>query len=265
MGDASGLPGTEGSARVHGILRRLGHRISFAFPPSGISTIWPPNAIVLAAVLLETPGVWWVYLLAVLPTHLHVVTSFQEGVPLAVMLSQFTTNAVHIIVGAAAVRAVAGAPPRFDSLRGMAAFILLAAIGAGAIACAVAVALFQLHRMDHGSLARVATAANSFAVLTITPHQPLDRRGSRRPDLGGRQSRPWPHAPRRASHARIQGPTSRITCGRRPSGESRCRHRARVFVMRHQRRSSIARVTTAFTSAVVRFARANRFPLAHRS
>ena len=144
MGDASGLPGTEGPARVYGILRRLGHRNLVR-----LSALWYLHDLAAqrdraGALLLETPGVWWVYLLAALPTHLHVVTSFQEGVPLAVMLSQFTTNAVHIIVGAAAVRAVSGAPPRFDSLRGMAAFILLAAIGAGAIACAVAVALFQL-------------------------------------------------------------------------------------------------------------------------
>ena len=100
--------------------------ISFGFPPSGISTIWPPSAILLAALLLEAPRVWWVYLLAALPTHLLVVAQFQDTVPFAVKLSQFIGNAVQVILGAAAVRAAAGGPPRFDSLRGMTEFILLA-------------------------------------------------------------------------------------------------------------------------------------------
>ena len=105
--------------------------ITFKLPRAGIggiSTIWPPNAIVLAALLLAPPRVWWVYLLALLPTHLHVVATFQGAVPLAVMFSQFSGNMLQAVLGAAAVRAVVGAPPRLDSLRGMASFVLLAAV-----------------------------------------------------------------------------------------------------------------------------------------
>jgi signal transduction histidine kinase len=145
--------------------------ISFGFPPAGISTIWPPNAIVLAALLLEPPRVWWVYALAALPTHLHVAATFQPGVTLPVMLSQFTGNAVHILVAAAAVRATAGAPPRFDSLRGTAAFVLFAAIAATAIAAVVAVGLFLLIGWvtDFWLAWRQRFFSNGFAVLTITP------------------------------------------------------------------------------------------------
>jgi signal transduction histidine kinase len=145
--------------------------ISLGFPPSGISTIWPPNAVVLAALLLEPPHVWWIYLLAALPTHLSVVMSFQPGVTPAVMLAQFAGNAVHILGAAAAVRAVAGAPPRFDSLRGMSAFVMLAAIAATAVACAVAVALFRLigWTPEFWLAWRQRFFSNGFAVLAITP------------------------------------------------------------------------------------------------
>jgi signal transduction histidine kinase len=145
--------------------------ISVGFPPIGISTIWPPNAVVLAALLLEPPRVWWVYLAAALPMHLHAATSFQPGVTLPVALCQFAGNAVHIVVGAAAVRFAVGAPPRFDSLRGMAAFVLLAGIAATAIACTVSVTLFRLTgwATEFWVPWRQRFFSNGFAVLTITP------------------------------------------------------------------------------------------------
>ena len=118
--------------------------ITFSLPPAGIATIWPPNAIVLAALLLAPPRVWWVYLLPLLPTHLHVVVNFQGAVPLPVMLSQYGANVIQVVLGAAAVQFVVGARPRFDSLRGMSAFVLLAAMLVPALACVVAVSLFLL-------------------------------------------------------------------------------------------------------------------------
>ena len=47
------------------------------FPPTGIATIWPPTAILLAALLLTPRRIWWMYLLAAVPTHLHLVANFQ--------------------------------------------------------------------------------------------------------------------------------------------------------------------------------------------
>src|SRR2546430_3955938 len=40
------------------------------FPGSPLSVIWPPNAILLAALLLVPTRRWWMVLLAVLPAHL---------------------------------------------------------------------------------------------------------------------------------------------------------------------------------------------------
>ncbi len=145
--------------------------VSFGFPPAGISTIWPPNAILLAALFLEPPRVWWVYTLAALPTHFLVVGGFQPNVTPVVMLCQFSGNAVHVLVAAAAVRAVAGVPPRFDSLRGMASFVLLAAVAATALAAFVAVGLFVVIGWvtDFWLAWRQRFFSNGFAVLTITP------------------------------------------------------------------------------------------------
>ena len=84
--------------------------IALTFPPIGISSIWPPNAILLAALLLAPVRTWWVYLLALLPTHLHLVTVFQPGVPMPTMLSQFAGNGAQAVVAAIAVRRVVGRP-----------------------------------------------------------------------------------------------------------------------------------------------------------
>ena len=164
--------------------------VSLGFPPAGISTIWPPNAVVLAALLLEPPRRWWIYLVAALPAHLLVVGYFQPRVTLPVTLAQFAGNVVHVLVGAAAVRAVAGAPPRFDSLRGMAAFVGFAAIAATAIAGVVAIGLFLLLGwVTDASLAlRQRFFSNGFAVLTITPLILVAIAGEL---VGSRQPRNW--------------------------------------------------------------------------
>ena len=73
------------------------------FPPSGIATIWPPTAILLAALLLTPRRIWWMYLLAAVPTHLHLVANFQPEVPPVVMLLRSAANAFHAVLAALAV------------------------------------------------------------------------------------------------------------------------------------------------------------------
>src|SRR6516225_4640933 len=66
--------------------------LQFNFPPSGITVIWPSTAILLSALLLTPPRYWWMYLLAVVPAHLHLVINFQNPKPPLVVA--FMTNAI---------------------------------------------------------------------------------------------------------------------------------------------------------------------------
>jgi len=164
--------------------------ILLGFPPSGIAAIWPSTAILLAVLLLTPPRLWWAYLVAVVPTHLHLVANFQQpSVPLVVMLCQVASNATQAVLGALAVRHVVGAPPRFDSLRNMATFILLAAFGATAVACALAVTLFLLTgwATDFWLAWRQRVLANVFATITIAPLILLTVAGQVVPARRGRQ------------------------------------------------------------------------------
>jgi PAS domain S-box-containing protein len=153
--------------------------ILFAFPPSGIATIWPSTAVLLAALLLTPPRYWWLYLLAVVPAHLHLTGTFQSltanfrspAVPLLVTLIQVGSNDVLAVLAALAVRFVIGAPPRFDNLRDMVAFVLLAGIAATVLACVLAASLFVLTgwTTDFWLAFRQRVLTNIFAVVTIPP------------------------------------------------------------------------------------------------
>src|SRR5439155_64194 len=52
----------------------LGSQIGFLLTPAStpIATFWPPNAMLLGALLLTPARSWWVLVLAVFPTHLFV-------------------------------------------------------------------------------------------------------------------------------------------------------------------------------------------------
>src|SRR6266568_7980361 len=50
----------------------IGCKIGFAltFHPHPVSVLWPPNSVLVAALLLTPPRVWWFVLLAAFPAHL---------------------------------------------------------------------------------------------------------------------------------------------------------------------------------------------------
>jgi len=100
--------------------------LALRLPPSTPSVLWPPNAILTAALLL-TPTRWWpLCLAAALPAHLAV--QLQTDWPVALVLSLFLTNCTEALVGAGAVRTFIGRPLRLDTLGGLAAFFIAVVI-----------------------------------------------------------------------------------------------------------------------------------------
>lgn len=114
------------------------------FPSSGISTIWLATPVLLAALLVVPRQTWWMYLLALLPTHLHLVSTFQGPVPFHVMVIQFDGNCAHALLAAVVLHPMLGAPPRLAGLRSMSAFILVASVGVPALVSAAVAVLFWL-------------------------------------------------------------------------------------------------------------------------
>jgi len=100
--------------------------IILRIPPATPSVMWPPNAILMATLLLAPPRRWGIYLLAALPAHLAVELGLGWS-PLLV-LALFATNCSEALIAAIVVRRFSDAPGRFDTLPRVVVFILGAAI-----------------------------------------------------------------------------------------------------------------------------------------
>ena len=107
----------------------VGARVGFAFTihPSPVSTLWPPNSILLAALLLTPPRLWTVMLLAAFPAHLAI--QLANGIPLTMILLWFVSNCSQALIGAACVRRLTGGSMRFDDSRHVGAFVLGSIVG----------------------------------------------------------------------------------------------------------------------------------------
>jgi len=162
---------TVGSAVMVGIAYYLGTRIGFALTPPGQpnSTFWPPNAILLAAFLLAPRGMWWTFLLAVLPAHL--LAQLQIGVPLATAAAWFITNTSEALIGALCITQLAPKNRVFESVRGVFLFVVFGVLFAPLItsfldAAAVVITGWGRH---YWPLETERFWTNALAELTIVP------------------------------------------------------------------------------------------------
>src|SRR5262249_11748171 len=133
-----------------------------------VSLMWPPNAILLAALLLSPVRYWQTILLAVLPAHL--AAEWGSGVPLLMTLSWYLTNALEAVIGAATTSYFAGKPFSFDRLQCVYVFFLCAVLLAPLTSSFVDAALVQLNHWRQDSyweVWRIRSCSNIFASATF--------------------------------------------------------------------------------------------------
>jgi integral membrane sensor domain MASE1 len=112
------------------------------FPNSHLSLIWPPTAILLAALLMSPPRRWWLYLIAVIPVHVGV--QIPDGVPAWGIISQLLGNFSQAVLAAFSVRYFNKGAPPFDSFRAVVIFMLGAVIFAPVVVSSIAAYLYVL-------------------------------------------------------------------------------------------------------------------------
>jgi PAS domain S-box-containing protein len=113
--------------------------IALRFEQGGI---WLPHGILIAALLAAPVRRWWLYALALLPLHLHLVATVAGSVPPSIALVQFGADVGVAVVAAAVLRRAIGARARLDSLSRMGAFMVVAAFLAPCVGSALAVGAF---------------------------------------------------------------------------------------------------------------------------
>lgn len=127
----------------------LGAKIGLAltFQPHPVSVMWPPNTILMAALLLNPARSWWLLLACALPAHL--AAEFQSGVPITMVLCWFVSNSCEALLGAAGTRFLLGPSRRFDRLRGIGLLLLCGAFVAPFLVSFLDAGFVSLNRFGH--------------------------------------------------------------------------------------------------------------------
>jgi PAS domain S-box-containing protein len=150
----------------------VGAMVGFAltFQPVPISILWPPNAILLGALLSVPSRNWWLVLIAALPAHLFI--TLENGVPIGMVLCWFISNSCQALFGAFSVRRILGQRIRFYCFQDVAVFIVFCAFLAPFLSSFLDVAFVKLFGWGSGpywELWRLRFFSNVVAVLIIVP------------------------------------------------------------------------------------------------
>src|SRR5215471_17125868 len=150
----------------------LGCKIGFAltFQPHPVSVLWPPNSIVVAALLLTPLRLWWFVLLAAFPAHL--AAQLQSDVPPLMIVCWFISNASEALIGAGLTRYAIGGPLRFTSLRKIGIFCLCVVFIGPFLSSFLDAAFVIWNHWGHDGyweLIRMRLSSNAVSALIILP------------------------------------------------------------------------------------------------
>ena len=89
--------------------------IALTLESTSVSTLWPPDAILLAGLVLTPVRSWVAVCAATFVAHLAV--QLEGGIPLAMILGRYVSTSAGALVGAAAFRRLHTGEPRLDRHR----------------------------------------------------------------------------------------------------------------------------------------------------
>lgn len=149
----------------------VGAQIGFAltFQPYPVSTLWPPNSILFAALLLSPVRSWWILLLAAFPAH--ILVQLNVKVPVTMILSWFVSNCSEALIGASVLRYMLKTEVRFDNTQHVGTFIFVALLGPflSSFLDSGFVVLNQFGDTPYWAVFRMRFFSNVLASLTLVP------------------------------------------------------------------------------------------------
>jgi PAS domain S-box-containing protein len=150
----------------------LGAKIGFAltFHPYPVSVLWPPNSILVAALLLTPPRMWWFVLGAAFPAHC--ATQLQSHVPPLMILCWFVSNSSEAVIGAGLTRYLVRGPIQFTSLRNAGIFCLCVVFAGPFLSSFLDAAFVRWNAWGQGTywdLIRIRFFSNALAALIVAP------------------------------------------------------------------------------------------------
>ncbi len=149
----------------------VGTRVGLLLTPSGlaVSALWPPNAMLLAAMLLSPRRYWPWYVLAILPVHLAVQVS--HGIPVTTSIGWFVTNTSEAVLGAFWLRRLRTARELFHTFVGVLLFLAIAVTCATGLTSFLDAAVVVMTGAGQGywEVWRHRFMSNSLATLSLVP------------------------------------------------------------------------------------------------
>lgn len=149
----------------------VGAKIGFAltFQPHPVSTLWPPNSILFATLLLTPRRMWWFYLLAAFPAHL--LVQINQDIPATMILCWFVSNCSEALIGASVLRYLTRSEVRFDNTHHVWVFILASLLGPflSSFLDAAFVELNRFGNSPYWAVFRMRFFSNVLASLTLVP------------------------------------------------------------------------------------------------
>ena len=149
----------------------LGTHVGLLLTPSdlAVSLMWPPNALLMASLLLAPVRHWPWYIVAVLPVHL--LTQLWHGIPLLTSIGWFVTNTSEAVLGAYLLRRLRSPRELFQTFGGVLIFLAVGVAGTIALTSFLDAAVVVGTGMGQGywHLWSHRFASNSLAMLTLIP------------------------------------------------------------------------------------------------
>jgi signal transduction histidine kinase/integral membrane sensor domain MASE1 len=137
-------------------------------PATTPSVLWPPNAILTAALILTPPRLWPIYLLSAFPAHM--VLEFGQNWQAPLVLALFLTNCSEALIGAIGLRLFSDAPDRFDRVPRVAVFMVVVVIAAPVLSSFPDAAIVSIyHAEPYWNVWQSRTLSNVLSSLTIVP------------------------------------------------------------------------------------------------
>ena len=131
---------------------------------------WPPNVVLLCALLMAPRRQWGLYITVVFPAH--AIAELGVGMPVSQLFGAFACNVAVAVLSAAGMRYFIAGPPWLGSLRNVMAYVLIAVLLApGAVSLVAGLEPI----LGDGELGRYGTYAwrwylsNALGSLTLTP------------------------------------------------------------------------------------------------
>ncbi len=137
-------------------------------PPDHVSVLWPPNAIMIAALLLTDPRRWWRWLLAMSVAYLS--SAYLNNNPLPRTLIFYSANLLEVLIAAGSLTLLLEDKINFKRLNHTIAFIIFAVLFAPFISAFIS-STITVYQTDlvFKEVWQVWFLGDALGILVITP------------------------------------------------------------------------------------------------